>query len=367
MRIYFFSLLLLSAIVFCTANATKAQSDKFYYTKASDLEQVGEILPVKNSYHRIDTAAYTKLPAIVKYLLTQSAGKAILFSTNSKSIAAKWCVSAKKQLVNLTPISQRGLDLYIRRGDEWVFAGVGRPNQNCNEEIIVNNMDDSEKECLLYLPLYDETLSLEIGIKENSTMNKIESPFKKRILIYGSSITQGASASRPGLAYPARLSRSLGIDFLNLGLSGNAKMHPEVADMISNIPADGYILDCVPNSSPLEIKERTAYMVNAIQRNHPKVPIIMIQSIVREQGNWNNQTKLLVDVQNKAYRQEYDALVAKGVNNLFFIQENDFLGVDHEGTIDGTHPNDLGFERFVDAIKPNIIDILSRYKLLNSK
>lgn len=337
--------------------------DKLSFVSASELTQLGQLLPVKNQFHRVDTAQFPALPKIVKHLLTQSAGKAVLFKTNSTTIGAKWCVSTKKQLVNLTPMAQKGLDLYIKKNGEWIFAGVGRPKQSCNNEIIVANMDSTEKECLLYLPLYDETFSLEVGVDEGSQIAGIKSPFKKRVLIYGSSITQGASASRPGMAYPALLSRATGIEFLNLGLSGSAKMEPEVADMVALIPADAYILDCVPNSSAVQITERTSYLVNAIQKKNPHAPVIIIQSMVREQGNFDTHSAEFVGSQNLAMQQQYEALVKRGVNNLYFIRETDFLGTDHEGTIDGTHPNDLGFNRFLQIIQPQILQILKAHHI----
>lgn len=89
----------------------------------------------------------------------------------------------------------------------------------------------------------------------------------------------------------------------------------------------------------------------------------MIQSLVREQGNWNNTTKERVASQNQSFQVEFDALISKGIKDLYFIKETNFLGTDHEGTVDGTHPNDVGFERFVNVIEPQIINILKKYKL----
>ena len=104
------------------------------------------------------------------------------------------------------------------------------------------------------MPLYDELTKLEIGVTPNASLQPLPTPFIKRILIYGSSIVQGASASRPGLAYPAMLSRATGLNFINMGVSGSAKMEKAAADLVAATPADAYILDCVPNSSPQEIK-----------------------------------------------------------------------------------------------------------------
>lgn len=114
------------------------------------------------------------------------------------------------QLPNLTRVAQKGLDLYIKRDGKWQFAGVGIPGGVTTEKVLVDNMGTEEKECLLYLPLYDELKSLEIGVSSDAHIRKGENPFKEKIVVYGSSILQGASASHPGMAYPVRLSRSSG-------------------------------------------------------------------------------------------------------------------------------------------------------------
>src|SRR5690606_8441576 len=211
-------------------------ADTLHYTDAQQLTLIGKSLPEGPFYHRLDTAAYPALPPRVKHLLTHSAGLAISFSTNSTKIDARWCTSSLKPGNNMTAIAFEGMDLYIKREGQWQYAGVARPATNaCNEYTLVENMEPGDKECLLYLPLYDETTSLQIGVEANADISARPSPFKKNILIYGSSIVHGASASRPGLAYPARLSRETGYHFLNFGVSGNAKMESAVADVIAQM------------------------------------------------------------------------------------------------------------------------------------
>ena len=105
-------------------------------------------------------------------------------------------------------------------------------------------MDNTEKECLLYLPLFSEIKSLRIGIKESANISAIDYPFKKKILIYGSSIVHGAEASRAGTTYVAKLSRRTGINFINLGFSGNARMENSMADCLADIEA------CLLDTSP---------------------------------------------------------------------------------------------------------------------
>ena len=88
------------------------------------------------------------------------------------------------QLPNLTRVAQKGLDLYIK-------AGYCRVRYRwCDYGALTDNMGTEEKECLLYLPLYDELKSLEIGVSSDAHIRKGENPFKEKIVVYGSSILQ---------------------------------------------------------------------------------------------------------------------------------------------------------------------------------
>lgn len=343
--------------------STHAQSVKY-----QKLFVQGKALPNTNVYHRIDTANYSNIPQEVKRLLTHPAGLFVSFKTNSDVIWAKWCVGNKRVSNNMTAIAQKGLDLYIKKGGKWQFAGVGKPDitQTCNEYKIVENMDNSEKECLLYLPLWDEVKDLQVGVSPNATIEELPNPFQKRILIYGSSIAHGASASRSGMAYPARLSRNTGLNFINLGLSGAAKMEYAVADMLSGIDADAYILDCVPNSSPDEIKARTAYLVNSIRYKHKTAPIIVVQSVIREHGYFNKNVGNWVKDQNAQIAKQVADLQKNGVKNLYFIMADNLLGSEHDATVDGTHPNDLGFDKMIQKMQPIILDILSKHGIYSA-
>ena len=342
-------------------HASARPADSLVYTDAQQFTLIGKPLPGGSYFHRVDTAAYPALPPAVKQLLTNSAGLAISFTTNSTQIAAKWCTDERKPGSNMTAIAYEGLDLYIKRDGKWQFAGVGRPaTSTCNEYTLVENMEQGTKECLLYLPLYDETVSLQVGVEADATIKAGPNPFNKNILIYGSSIVQGASASRPGLAYPARLSRETGYQFLNLGVSGNAKMEPAVADMVAAMDMDAFILDCVPNASPEEVTERTANLVRTIRAKHPDVPIIAIQSIFREGGNFNRAIAERVAAQNVNFKHEIEQLQQE-VDGLYLITEDGLLGDDHEASVDGTHPNDMGFDRMLQKIRPAVLEILKAH------
>ncbi|WP_113662841.1 SGNH/GDSL hydrolase family protein [Pedobacter nanyangensis] len=352
----FYLLFLLFLVLFKPVAA-----QKLVFQDASHFYLYGKAENTPNAYHRIDTAKYSDLPPVVKQLLTNSAGLAICFKTNSTAIGAKWCVTDKKPGNNMTHIAQKGLDLYIKKDGKWQFAGVGRPSATCNEFTIAKNMDNSEKECMLFLPLYDELKSLEIGTAEGSKIVGIENPFRKKIVIYGSSIVHGAAASRPGMAYPTMLSRKTGLYFMNLGISGNAKMEKAAARMVSDIKADAFILDCIPNPSPEQIKERAEYFVKTIREKHPKAPIIIIQTIIREHSYFDLTVQSHVKKQNEEITAAFNRLKNAGMKDIYLITSEKLLGDDHDATTDGTHPSDLGFYRMTEQLAPKITNILAQY------
>src|SRR5690625_7315134 len=63
----------------------------------------------------------------------------------------------------------------------------------------------------------------------------------------GTSIIHGIAASRAGMSLPAILGRRLGRDVVGLGFSGNGKMETAVAELLAEIDAAVYVVDCLPN------------------------------------------------------------------------------------------------------------------------
>lgn len=328
---------------------------------SSKLTIQGRAFPESPAFHRIDTAKYHNLPSAVKNLYTHGAGLFVTFRTNSTQLAIDWETANAALGNNSTAIMSRGFDAYVKEPDGWRFAGVARPNLKEAESSfnIVENMEKTEKEFLLYFPLYKELRSFQLRIDEDATFSPTIQQFDKKIVIYGSSIVHGASASRPGLAYPAKISRSMHADVINMGVSGNARMELSVAQMINDIEGvDLIIMDCVPNCSPEQVTERTFAFVKELRKRHPNTPILMMESIIRQIGNYNLEWKKKRHKQNVNFRTEYERLLAAGYKNLFYLPADHLIGDDYEGTIDGTHPTDVGFERMVKIIQPKIEEIL---------
>ena len=189
-----------------------AENAPVKYTDAASLTIVNKAQPGGPAFQRIDVARYPELTPTVTRYYRYSTGLAVVFRTDSRNIRARWTSVNQLPGANSTLIAQRGLDLYIRRDGKWVFAGVGVPSKSGtqHEAPVVEHMDTTMKECLLYLPLHDEIAALEIGTDEGALLEAAPDPFRHRIVVIGSSITHGTSASRPGMAYAARLRRTPG-------------------------------------------------------------------------------------------------------------------------------------------------------------
>ncbi|WP_158963355.1 SGNH/GDSL hydrolase family protein [Myroides fluvii] len=315
-------------------------------------------------FYRVDTLKYKDLPSGVKHTGRHSAGLYVDFKTNSKSIKASWCVNPAPAFSYLSEVNRRGLDLYAKVEGVYQYVRSGFPDtvKDCTEAVIIDQLTGEEREYRLYFPVYSELATLQIGVEEEATFQETPTTYKKRVLVYGSSIAQGASASRPGMAYPAQLERKLGHEFLNYGFGGSAKMEASVAELLADIPAvDLLIMDCVPNSSVAEIKQRTAAFVAIYRKKNPQVPIVMIPSVIREVGYFNTVIGQRVTAQNQQFRIEYEALIKEGVQNIYYLDVEHLLGTDHEGTSDGVHPTDLGFARWIETVQPHLEQVFNRY------
>ncbi len=352
------------AIVIAMFAVSEASAQKKSYPRkyvdASTFTVINKVQDDGMAFKRLNAEQFSA----PKSLENSSTGIAILFRTDSRFIEARWTTSSKKVGSNMTPIFHSGLDLYIRENGEWVFAGVARPKFNSNEHssIIANRMADGMKECMLYLPMFNCVTKLEIGISPKATIEAIPSPFKYKIVFVGSSITHGASAARPGASYVARMGRALNAESPNIGLSGRCKLDDYFANIVCASKADAYIFDTFSNSTAKQIDERLYNFVKRITEAHPGKPMIFLQTLKRDIGHFNLGSRKRNDDQREAAVKGM-ARVCKEFKNVYFINPGIYAGEDHEGTIDGTHLNDLGVQRTLDNALPKIKKILKKYKI----
>jgi hypothetical protein len=356
MRLFFLLLL-------CSACAMA--QEKPVYTDARNFQFIGKGLPTDPVYVRLDTVQTRPMTQAVKYLSTHSAGIAVLFQTNSPYIRARWQLAKGLFYANITPIAHSGLDLYCLNKGRWQWCGVGRPGDKdtLNEGPLVANMDTAMKQFLLYLPIYNQVTSLEIGVAPGATISRVEKPAvdtTRRVVIYGSSILQGASAGRAGMAYPSILQRRTGWEFINLGFSGNGKMEFPVAELLATMPAKVFVLDCIPNPSPEEIRERAYPFIKHLLTKRPEVPVLLVETAFREHGYFDQKAGEVVREKNDVIRDVYTKLKSEGFKQLHYLPATGLIGHDHEATIDGTHLTDLGFMRQAEVMLPLLEKLMKK-------
>ncbi len=339
-----------------------AKAPQYVYTEATDLNLIGKFCPdTPNPYHRVDTVRFKGFTKSENNQMRCTAGMAVLFKTNSKSISILPKYGEIYRPLNATDFAYVGFDLYIMKDGKWTWAGAKCASDKDKDKpvTIVNNMDGSTHECLLYLPIYSELYSVKIGVEAGSSIEKIESPFKGRIGIFGSSFTQGVSCSRAGMSYPMQLQRMTGYQMLSIAASGNCKMQPYFADVICAYDFDAFIFDSFSNPDAKMISERLEPFIKKIRAAHPTEPLIFQQTIYRENRNFDTAiAKREQDKQEMAAKLMKE--MCKKYPNVYFIQTN-ACDSKHEATVDGTHPDDYGYRLWAESIAKPVVKILKKH------
>jgi hypothetical protein len=313
-------------------------------------------------YIRLPSKAEKHIPDAVWDLGKQTAGIYLHFFTDAPVIKAKWGLTSENLgFPHFAPTGVSGLDLYVKTADNsWHWLGVGKPRKMENLETLVDGIPNGKREYLLYLPLYNGITHLEIGIPRENKIEKAPSGNERSIVFYGTSIIQGGCASRPGMCSTAILGRRLNRNIINLGFSGSGKMEPEVARLLSELDPEIYFIDCLPNLEAGDVALRVEPFIRILREVHPNTPIVLAEGITYNDAFLVKTRELRNTESRKALRTAYENLVNSGVRNLYYQIAEGELGSDGEGTVDGTHPTDLGFIRQADTYELIIKSILQK-------
>ena len=308
---------------------------------------------------------YDRLPARLEKITRQPvwdlskncSGLAVRFRTNSPVIAAKWEVTNDVFMNHFAMTGIKGLDLYSLKDGKWQFVNSARPSGKSTKTIIVQNLSGEEKEYLLYLPLYDGLINVEIGVSQNSgiTASEVNSPRAgKPVVFYGTSITQGGCASRAGMSYPNILSRMLDWEIVNLGFSGNGKLDFEIAEAMAIIPASCFVIDCLPNVNVDLINEKYIRFLEIIREKHPETPVILVENILYPHMYFDQKVHYLIHEKNETLNRIFQEQKKKGDKNIYYVKADKLIGNSQETTVDGVHLTDLGFQVMAENLYPVI-------------
>jgi hypothetical protein len=328
----------------------------------------------ESPYDRLPASYKDKVREPVWELSKASAGITVRFHSNSTSINLKWTVLNDFDMPHMAATGIKGIDLYTKYNNKWRYvttagAIVGLktyqnksiPKDSISECELINNMTPEFREYKLFLPLYDGVTKLEVGIDPTASIEKASPNPAKPIVFYGTSITQGGCASRPGMAHTNIISRELDVECINYGFSGNGRMETPIVELISEIDARFYVIECLQNMDSDQVKQRVRPLVDIIRKKHPFTPIVLVENMMYKMAFLDQTIESELIQENTVLKNEFDKILKSGDQNVFYIKDIQDNLMDNEGTVDGVHLTDLGFLRYADYLLKNF----KNYKLIN--
>ena len=272
-----------------------------------------------------------------------TSGIRVRFCTDSPYIAIHATVPGISLMPHMCLTGSGGFDVYA----DGVFAGTVRPDYSKKDRVdgIVFFDDAKERQIQINLPLYNPVHGLFVGLDENAALSA-PVPYRHTLpmLFYGSSITQGGCASRPGTFYQAHLSRWLDSDYRSLGFSGHAKAEPEMAEYVASQPMSVLIMDYDHNApTPEYLEETHERFFLTVREKNPTLPVVFVTKpdmlTVRPSSVENLRKRKAI------VKKTYENAKARGDKNVYFVDGESFFpdSIRDACTVDGCHPTDLGF------------------------
>lgn len=297
------------------------------------------------------------------YLLsTFPAGGRIRFKTDSPYIAVKTVMENVTSTAHGALTGMSGFDVYEKKNDCEIYVNTLIPPASMTVdgikdgyEQVIDLNGSGIHELTINFPRWCTITKMYIGLSESSTILPPQ-PYRTAnpIIFYGSSITQGGCASRPGNAYQNIISRRLNCDFINLGFSGNAKGEKTIADYIKDLDMSIFVYDYDHNAPTVEhLRNTHEAMFKTIREAQPQLPVIMLS---RPSYILNESEKERLEI----IRTTYNNAVNAGDKNVYFIPGPELMKyAENDGTVDGCHPNDFGFHSMAKVLGEVIEKILN--------
>mmetsp|Transcript_94466 Transcript_94466/g.305642 ORF Transcript_94466/g.305642 Transcript_94466/m.305642 type:complete len:375 (+) Transcript_94466:185-1309(+) len=352
------------------------------WVEAEKLSLIGQHFQnLPSRYARLPREAQSKVRDAIWGLSLDSAGLAVAFESNASSISVAYeLTKASLAWDNMPASGVSGVDLWAADPStgSWRWVAITKPvTQNISQGLL--QLQPRGTPCavwpsrwLLYFPLYNAVSSLRIGVPEGSSLGPCSGDCglglgERPVVWYGSSITQGACASKPGDAYTNAIARALRRPVANFGFAGNCFYEPEVVDFLLAIDAALYVVDCNPNSEALGfdfVHNRSVALVRYMRQRKPNVTIVLASGTkmgpVWLEGTDNQHAR-----GTRALSQAYDELVTQGLGRgLSFVDVDGSYaqpdgGIFWEMTVDGLHPSSLGMERITHFWAPILLERLT--------
>lgn len=341
----------------------KAEEDGFIHINARDKNvfRIGGIDHPddnENEYYRLNAKTKNIYSDANRSLAECTSGATLRFITDANQIQIR--ADLRAAITGMHHFTDRGVYGFD------VLVGTGTNRQYCGKVMqtlvwLPEKMQDTVylpegiKEVQIDFPMYGGVSNLEIGFPDQA---RIALPTKRTnhpIAFYGSSITQGGCASRPGNAYPNIICRALDADCRNLGFSGSARGEQSIAEYIGGLELGCFVMDYDYNSITVEeLAERHEPFFKTVRRAQPDLPILMLPHVWSYPDGESDYQRVAV------VKQTYENAVANGDQNVYFLDSSDFFRGEMRDlcTVDALHPNDIGMLIMASEIYKKLIQII---------
>ncbi len=338
-------------------DVNKSAAANLKWFDVSEIGVEGRILPEQERarwYDRLPASAESKVTSNVWNLSRDSAGMMVRFVTDSPSIHVHYKLrKSNLGMPHMPPTGVSGIDLYARDSTgKWRWVQVVKPDKQETLAEFIRGLEPGQREYAAYLPLYNGIEFMKLGVEKDAQFEGLAPRTQPPIVFYGTSITHGACASRPGMVHTAILGRRLDRPVINLGFSGNGRMDLEVGEYLIQLDAAMYVIDCLPNMTPADVSQKCVPLVKQLRQAKPETPIVLVEDR-RFTNDWITPAKRKFhDDNHAALRAAFEQLKAEGVGKLHYIDGDHLYGDDTEGATDASHASDLGFMRQADCFEP---------------
>ncbi len=311
--------------------------DMMFYDALSYPFKIYGVFYENGKFRRMPEAVARGVSDGVYALHANTAGGRLRFKTDSPYVAIHTRMSKIGKMPHFALCGSAGFDLYA--DNDYAASFVPPFHLTNGYEKLVEFPATQMRDITIHFPLYSEVEELYIGVKRDAVLQE-SSPYtvEKPIVYYGSSITQGGCASRPGNAYPGFISRTIDADYINLGFSGSAKGEKAMADYIKSLSMSAFVYDYDHNAPTSEHLARThEKMFWEIRKENESLPIVIMS---RPKYRYDEAEKMRFEI----IQRTYENAVARGESNVYLIDGRTLMSAcKNEGTVDGCHPTDLGF------------------------
>ncbi len=327
---------------------TLQKNDIRFFDVTHEPVQVYGVFMENEKFRRLPEAVAASVNGGVYTLHTNTAGGRVRFRTDSSYVAIFAKMGAIGKMPHFALTGSAGFDLYENVDGEETYRGSFIPPFEIEDgfEAVVELETSKMRDITINFPLYSDVSALYIGLQEKAVLEATGGYIPQLpIVYYGSSITQGGCASRPGNSYQDIISRRFHCDYLNLGFSGSALAEDAIVEYMTKLPMSMFVLDYDHNAPTIaHLKNTHEKTYQAIRKYHPDIPIIMMS---RPKHCLTEEEVQRLDIITATYRNAQ----AAGDCNIYLLSGYDLTRLcGNDGTVDNCHPNDLGFASMAAAL-----------------